>query len=816
MTRGLFIKGDKMGKGFLKVKLFVGDDVLPVKDAKVLVKDTNGNIIYELVANENGITEKVPLDAPDKKYSTEPYENRPRFFVYDVEVPFVNGYKKVVVHDVEIFEGITTILPIQMHPVIKGEPDGIDEIYIPREHGVDTDVERRMSEDPGNAVTTEQIPANEVRIPEYITVHLGSPNASAANVRVKFADYIKNVASSEIFPTWHESALYANIYAQISFALNRIHTVWYRSRGFDFDITNSTAFDQSFVNGRDIFENISRIVDGIFNMFIRRQGRREPFISSYCNGTTATCDGLSQWGSQDLALKGYSPMQILKYYFPSDIQIVESTNFVADVGTYPGTPLREGSSGADVQTMQNYLNRISGNFYIPSIPNPDGFFGTATKTTTTSFQSINDLIADGIIGKSTWYAITRIYVGVKQLAELTSEGERISVGANPPTVTIQVGSRGEDVVELQFLLNFISEFFPTVPFVVQDGVFRDATKRSVIEFQLEFGLIPDGIVGPSTWSKLYDVYHSIQSTVAPPTTPPTVPSVPPYPGTPLRVGSSGDNVLLMQNYLNAIARVYTSIPTITADGIFGSATQRAVIAFQNQFGLTADGVIGPLTWYKIIDVYNGLSAPTAPVFPGTSLRIGSRGDDVLLMQRYLNAISKIFPTVPSITADGVFGALTQASVIAFQSLFGLTADGVIGKNTWDKIISVYNNLPDVSAPVYPGTALRVGSRGNDVIIMQKYLNSIALRYPSIPTLTADGIFGSGTENAVKAFQRQFGLTADGVIGNNTWNRIVSVYNMIIMNAASVSVSSVKTEKHGHGTDMRALLLMLCMNRMRGW
>jgi len=405
---------------------------------------------------------------------------------------------------------------------------------------------------------------------------------------------------------------------------------------------------------------------------------------------------MSQWGSQDLAVKGYSPIQILRYYYPTDIQIVQSNSFTSDTGTYPGTPLKEGSIGEDVRLMQTYLNRISGNFYMPAVGRPDGVFAASTKNSVIAFQRINNLVPDGIIGKSTWYAITKIYVGVKKLAELDSEGERIGIGKVPPTRVVSMGARGEYVVEIQFLLNYISTFFTSIPYVVQDGLFGESTKRAVIEFQKEFGLTPDGVVGPATWRKFYDVYWSIHDTTPPPPLPPPPPPPPP------------------QEY------------------------------------------------------------------PGTPLRVGSRGDAVRLMQTYLTAISKVFPTVPALTADGIFGTLTQNSVMAFQWLFGLAPDGIIGEQTWNRIVSVYNNLPNIAAPEYPGTLLRAGSRGNNVTLVQKYLNTIAQSYPSIPTLTADGIFGPMTERSVIAFQRLFGLAADGIIGPMTWNMIVSIFNKVTM------------------------------------
>ncbi|MDD6097960.1 MAG: spore cortex-lytic protein, partial [Oscillospiraceae bacterium] len=199
-------------------------------------------------------------------------------------------------------------------------------------------------------------------IPETITVHLGTPDSGAANVTVNFPDYVKNVASSEIFPTWPESSLRANIYVITTFALNRIYTEWYRSRGYDFDITASTQFDQKFINGREIFENISRLVDELFNDYVRRQGSIEPLFTSFCNGTTTTCAGLSQWGTVTLAEQGKTPYEILQYYYGDDIDIVKNAPVKSAQFSFPGIPLELGSSGNDVRTMQIYLNRISRNY----------------------------------------------------------------------------------------------------------------------------------------------------------------------------------------------------------------------------------------------------------------------------------------------------------------------------------------------------------------------------------------------------------------------------------------------------------------------
>ena len=258
-------------------------------------------------------------------------------------------------------------------------------------------------------------------IPETITVHLGEPDQQAENVTVPFIDYIKNVASSEIYPTWPESALRANILAQISFALNRVYTEYYRSRGYSFNITNSTAIDQSFINGRNYFDTISLIVDEIFNDYLRKRDRIEPLFAQYCNGTTVTCGGLSQWGSVDLAEEGYDSVEIIRHYYGDDTEVVVDAPVSGIMSSPPSRLLRLGSTGNDVLAVQLRLNRISVNYpSIPKIPSPDGYYGIGTKEAVEEFQSIFDLTVDGVVGKSTWYAIQRIYAAVKRLNDLNS------------------------------------------------------------------------------------------------------------------------------------------------------------------------------------------------------------------------------------------------------------------------------------------------------------------------------------------------------------------------------------------------------------
>lgn len=349
-------------------------------------------------------------------------------------------------------------------------------------------------------------------IPQRITVHLGTPNSDAENVTVSFPDYVKNVASSEIYPTWDESALRANILAIVSFALNRVYTEFYRSRGYDFDITNSTAFDQYFVNGRSYFENVSQLVDELFNDYLRRPGFVEPLAAKFCNGTTVTCEGLSQWGSQNLAEQGYNSTEILRSYY-GDVEIVPNAPIQGITSSYPGTPLRRGTTGPSVVTIQTELNRISQSYpAIPKIPVVDGIFGSRTEAAVRKFQEVFGLAPDGIVGPATWYALIRIYVAVNRLAELRSEGQRFYANSWAITDPIEQGDRGIKVEHLQYMLSVLSAYIPEIPPLTIDGIFGSATRAAVIAAQRRFGLPQTGIVDFNTWDEIYDQFSGIENT----------------------------------------------------------------------------------------------------------------------------------------------------------------------------------------------------------------------------------------------------------------------------------------------------------------
>ena len=460
-------------------------------------------------------------------------------------------------------------------------------------------------------------------IPEYITVHLGAPDAPAQNVTVPFTDYIKNVASSEIYPTWPESALRANILAQISFALNRIYTEYYPSRGYDFDITNSTAMDQSFVYGRDIFENISRIVDEIFNNYIRRGNNIEPLFAVYCNGTTVTCEGLSQWGSVELANLGYVPYDILRTYYGDDINIVYNAPVSEVEPSVPEILLRLGSVGNDVAFMQTRLNRISANYpSIPKIDPVDGIFGVETENAVREFQRVFDLDVDGIMGKATWYKIQFVYNAVKKLNELFSEGLTFDEAVQQFQGVMAEGDKGYEVSVVQYYLNTVAEFIAEVPSVSMNGVFDEQMKNSVIAFQTYAGLPATGVVDDATWNLLFDAYYGIIQSLSPEQ---SGAEVPPFPGTFLKLGSTGPEVEQLQSFINAAAGVYEEIPEIPLTGIYDENTRDAIYAVQAVFGYPINGIVGPLTWDTLANIYNDVETGSGRAegqFSGNDLSIG--------------------------------------------------------------------------------------------------------------------------------------------------------------------------------------------------
>lgn len=416
--------------GNLTINVTSSIGLIPINNATITIslKSTPQSPILTLTTDNSGQTKTIQLPAPNFSYSQEPGDIQP-YTEYNIDVS-APGYETVRVSGTEILPDVNAIQPITMNPLNLAEQNPItstpeipsegevENILIP-DHTLYGDYPAKIPEAEIKPIDESgEIVLSRVVIPEYIIVHDGLPSdSSAPNYYVRYTDYIKNVVSSEIYATWPESTIYANTLAIMSFTLNRVYTEWYRNQGYDFTITSSTAYDQKWIYGRNIYENIDRIVDSIFANYLSRPGVRQPIFTSYCNGTTATCTGLSQWGSKYLGDQGYSPIEIIRYYYGYDMYI-NSTTYISGVPySWPGYDLSTGSSGSKVLQLQQQLNRIAQNY--PAIPRiqEDGIYGSNTANAIKKFQSIFGLPATGIVDYPTWYKVSEIFVGVSRISE---------------------------------------------------------------------------------------------------------------------------------------------------------------------------------------------------------------------------------------------------------------------------------------------------------------------------------------------------------------------------------------------------------------
>ena len=314
-----------------------------------------------------------------------------------------------------------------------------------------------------------------------------------------------------VCPTWPEQALRANILAQISLALNRIWTEWYPSRGYSFNITGSPGVDQAYVSGRTVFAVMEKLTAELFNTYVRRSGDREPYYTEYCDGKTVTCPGMKQWGTVDRAKEGKSALQILRYYYGSRVELVTTNNIASIPSSYPGSPLRRGSTGTNVRIIQRQLSRIAKDYPFFGKPTVNGIFDETTENVVKKFQKQFNLTADGVVGRATWYKLVYLYVGVTRLSELVSEGQTFyKVQFQYPGV-LREGDTGTEVQVLQYMLAVLAEFDEVIPPLTVDGVFGPSTANAVQSFQRQTDLLPDGVVGEATWDALYREFASLEA-----------------------------------------------------------------------------------------------------------------------------------------------------------------------------------------------------------------------------------------------------------------------------------------------------------------
>ena len=760
-----------MANGILRIQSFGARQSTPVPQVTVVI--TGPDFETTLITDDEGNAADLEIAAPACRYSLD--ENNTTVTPYSTVnlYAYREGYRPVEIQGVQIFAGQVTLAALEMIPA-EGDvqPIADDPVIIP--------VHSLFAGTGGSGPAPAELcegdwVLNQVVIPTNITVHLGKPAASARNVTVSFRDYIANVASSEVYPTWPEQALRANIHAQISLALNRIYTEWYPSKGYTFNITNSTSYDQYYVHGRTVFDVMVRITDDIFNTYLRKRGTVNPYYAEYCDGKSVSCPGMKQWGTVTLANQGRNALQILQNYYGSDIEIVRTSNIQAIPESYPGTPLREGNSGTNVFILQRQLNRITKDYPFFGLLNVDGVFSPEMTRTVQRFQQQFGLTADGVVGRQTWYKISYIYVSVKDLAELTSEGETSSGNLSDGTwggVILRRGSTGTAVEQLQYWLNVLSDFYSDLPSLTVDGSFGAATEAAVRAFQTRFDLTVDGIVGEVTWTEIFEQYQSIQTDISP-----GQPSQ--YPGSPLQQGDRGSNVMLVQFWLKIARSVYSALPDLTVDGVFGAGTRAAVVAFQTYFDLTADGVVGQATWNKLHEVYNGiandlLSPDLRPgEYPGV-LRRGSSGTAVRELQFYLYLAATFDSSLPTVTIDGSFGAATEAAVRAFQQTAGLTVDGIVGRATWDALYALASRLRQSGSVItvtrlpYPGQPLTLGSTGEAVRYYSSLIQRIAFYYDTVQAGGVTDFFDDSLQIATPSFQQLAQLPVTGVVDAETW------------------------------------------------
>ena len=412
-----------MAQGYLQVDVVSDANSFPVQDADIVIARTEepDEIIEETRTNSSGQTENLPLDAPPVELSLSPEETERPYAEYTIRIT-APGFEPFVVSGTEVLADVTAIQGIRLRPLSNASAgEQIETVTIP-DHTLYGDYLPKIAESEIKPVVeTGEIVLSRVVVPQTVVVHDGVPtNTSAANYYVPYRDYIKNVASSEIYATWPRSAIVANVLAIMSFTLNRVYTEWYRNQGYDFTITSSTAYDHKWIYGRNIFESISVVVDDIFDNYLSRPGVKQPILTQYCDGRKVRCPGwMTQWGSCELGEAGYSPIEILRNFYGDDMYINTAEQISGIPASWPGYDLKIGATGDKVRQLQEQLDAISSVYTaLPDI-SPDGIYGPATAEAVRKFQSIFGLPQTGVVDFATWYKISHIYVGITRIAELS-------------------------------------------------------------------------------------------------------------------------------------------------------------------------------------------------------------------------------------------------------------------------------------------------------------------------------------------------------------------------------------------------------------
>ena len=438
-------------------------------------------------------------------------------------------------------------------------------------------------------------------VPTEITVHLGAPNQAAQDITVSFVDYINNVASSELYPTWPIDSLKANILAIISFTMNRIYNEWYRSKGYNFDITSSPAYDQTYTLNREVYENIGNIVKDVFNDYIVKEGQVQPYFAQYCDGRKTTCSGLSQWGTVTLANQGNGPLNIIRYYYGNDTNIKYDAE-VGDSTSYPGYDVGIGQAGNPVSAIQRDLNRIRRNYpAIPLIETDLGIYNQETEAAVKKFQEIFALPITGVVDKATWYKIKYIYTSVKKLSDLYTEGLSEAEATFKYRDVLKYGDTGIEVEFIHYYLDSIAFLDNDIPRLRTNSVYNDSTKTMVMAFQKKYNLPVTGEFTYKDFNVLKNVYDNMLKYYDKEYKD-FVDDL--YPGVFLSKGMNGDDIRKLQRFLLKICQYDHSIPGVKVNGEFDDLTERSVKKIQDDYNLGITGIVGPFSWRKIVELAN--------------------------------------------------------------------------------------------------------------------------------------------------------------------------------------------------------------------
>ncbi len=821
-----------MDKGFLVFELKKDNGASPITEAQVKLTNIDGRDVNRVFrVNNDGKTEMIDVYTRDAKLTFDQLNKEIPYTKIDAEVRLEND-KIVQIDGIQVYPNVVSIQEVKLdnrkytrhHKDKKGKLKK-EHIHIKNENPCIFNQSQVLKDkkvliDSDNDVSLF-VKNSDVFIPQFITIHLGEPEDEGEVLTIPFIDYIKNVVCSNIYPTWNKEAIKANAYAATTFALNRMHSNFYRSKGYGFEITSSKDHDQMYVKGRTLFRNVCDIVDDIFDKYIDLDGS---MVLSRCENKANNQGVLSRWGSLSLSEDGLTAIDILKKYYGDDIKIMDVPKIEAVLKKCPSRELYKDMNGEDVTFLQKALNAIGLKYLgISKINSITGHFGNETERAVKDFQRIFDLDVDGIVGPKTWKKICVMYAILKQLYP-----ELIVKDTVPSYKVLKFGDKGEDVKKLQEDLNMVLKGVQGFKRLNEDGIFGGETERAVMMFQKMYGLTVDGIVGPNTLGKieyakkfLDDVdkmmgYYIFSETGTPYQ---IVKEARSYndlskirESLPIKNGDKGDDVRLIQISLNRFGDYYNLSNDHISNGIFDDKMENIVKEFQRKSKLRATGIIDTESFDRLIsinksieefraitnNIYREILRDNTEVGIKIPLKFGDTGESVYLLQKALNRLARYYGFLYHIKEDGIYGEETQNMVSKFQKYLLLKVDGVFGKDSLAKlksILNLLNHLDELDPEVcknftdlegnrddnyYKGKytvninlPLHLGNEGEDVEILQRELNKLISNYNGY-LLDVDGKYGEHTMNVVMRLQKKLGLPVTGVFGEEELEKLSSL------------------------------------------